>query len=174
MDIDPRTYPTRMYIRFLAHQQLVADQTGQPITVLMQRLGREPYVQTITPGDEAPGLAPNAGNATGDPSLRIGVSVTPTRDNTGADTFSADAAELNSPAPTATSGVDTAIDTALFDEIVQTLFNPTCHPELYQSCGTIAAAAELETQLAAEIVATYRQIKQQQDCPTVQSLNKLL
>ncbi|MGA7934185.1 MAG: hypothetical protein WCA35_11610 [Kovacikia sp.] len=57
MEIDPRTYPSRAFIRFTAQNQLRAELTGQSFTTSVQRLGGESYVQQITPGDPADSIS---------------------------------------------------------------------------------------------------------------------
>jgi hypothetical protein len=67
-----------------------------------------------------------------------------------------------------------SLDEALFEEIARVTFSDNRHPELYQSCGTRRAAANVEASIAAEIVSTYKEITQKQQCPIVQKLNDLL
>jgi hypothetical protein len=69
---------------------------------------------------------------------------------------------------------DRVLDKALFEEIARTTFHKNRYPELYQSCGTPEAAKAVEAKVAAELVETYRQIKQKQKCPIVERLNGLL
>ncbi len=66
------------------------------------------------------------------------------------------------------------LDEVLFEEIAQNTFNANRYPELYQSCGTRKAAKAVEARVAADLVATYKRIKRAQECPIVQSLNRLL
>lgn len=68
----------------------------------------------------------------------------------------------------------TAVDNDLLKEIAATLFNSDRHPELYQPCKDIIEATAIEDAIAFDIVATYRQIKQNQKRTEVQALNKLL
>lgn len=53
METDPKTYPSRAFIRFTAQNQLKADLTGQSFTASVQRLGGESYAQQITPSSTA-------------------------------------------------------------------------------------------------------------------------
>lgn len=66
------------------------------------------------------------------------------------------------------------LDEDLFEEVAKTLFHADRYPELYQSCGTPKAAKAVEAKVAAELVATYLQIKLKQQCPIVKRLNALL
>ena len=179
MDIDPKTYPTRMFIRLVAHQQLLADATGQPISVMMQRSGREPYVQSLSPDADFPGQTSNSQDFVDGLSFSMGASVNPTE--AGAKDPKSFEDALSMPAQGQAidpkQGQNTSsseIDEALFADLVKNAFYPSRNPELYQSCGTAKAAAAVETRVIAEIVAAYRQIKSKQGCPVVQGLNKLL
>ncbi|HEY9661128.1 MAG TPA: hypothetical protein V6C65_21965, partial [Allocoleopsis sp.] len=51
MEIDPGTYPSRAFIRFTAQNQLLSDLTGQPILMIVQRLGEESCTQHVIPMD---------------------------------------------------------------------------------------------------------------------------
>ena len=177
MDIDPKTYPSRMFVRFTAHNQLTADASGQTITVSVQRLGGDNYVQQAIPDGESPSLATDSGSfACG---FRMGLSVNPTSaENTTQGGKDESQDSKPSGEPSGLMGGDKSpkcgIDEVLFEEIVQTLFNPNRYPELYHSSGTQKAATEVEARVAVEIVTAYRTIKQKQDCPIVQRLNSLL
>ena len=177
MDIDPKTYPSRTFTRFTARNQLLADATGRPIVSSVQRLGGKTYVQEAIPDGKAPSISQNPGDsATG---LHLGLSRShPGLGNTpvGSNQDGADANSLSEDSSLAPQNAAqcSGIDEALFEEVVKTTFNPNRFPDLYQSCGTQEAAFEVEAAVAAEIVAAYRQIKDKQDCPIVQSLNKLL
>ncbi|MBE7380680.1 MAG: hypothetical protein F6J95_004645 [Leptolyngbya sp. SIO1E4] len=166
MDSDPKNYPSRMFIRFTARNQLIADATGRPIAAMVQRLGGDAYVQRVNPETEAPALAADD-DADG---FLEGVSLEMSPD-----------LQTQSGTPETETGkdasqgdVDCCVDDALFAEIVKTTLNPSHHPELYQPCQTSQLAKAIEASVAAEIVATYRQIKRKQTCPIVQGLNKLL
>ncbi len=67
-----------------------------------------------------------------------------------------------------------AFDEALFREITATSFHPNQHPELYQPCLSAHDAAEIEDQIATEIIQTYGQIQQSKKSELVQRLNSLL
>jgi hypothetical protein len=177
MDIDPKTYPSRNFARFMAHNQLIADATGQPIMASVQRLGGKTYVQKAIPDGETPSIT----NTPGNPSfgLNLGMSINPVGRNTPPQDGHSDLQPSIPPDQCAGIAPEEAnqgpgIDEALFEEVVKTTLNPQRFPDLYRSCGTQKAAMEVETAVAAEIVAAYRRIKQNQDCPIVQGLNKLL
>lgn len=183
MDFDPTTHPSRMFIRFSARNQLTADITGRPIAAVVKRLDGETYIQRATPEKEAiaeDNLSDFSGN------LGRDTSNTPEADDPSGGSsrntqplysqaeISASAANQNASNDGEDCEENCQIDEVLFREIVKTRFNRDRYPELYQACETSRAAKEIETKVAAEIVASYRQIKRQQACPTVQSLNKLL
>ncbi|SRR5579883_2162553 len=130
MSIDPSTYPSRAFIRFMAQNQLRADLTGQSFTTSIQRSGGESYLQQVTPN--------------------------------------------RSEAFTSETPEDAVLDEDLFEEIAKTTFSASRYPELYQSCGTHRAAKAVETRVANELIDTYRQIKQKQNCALVERLNALL
>ena len=142
MDIDPKNYPSRTFVRFTARNQLMADASGQPITMSVNRFGGNTYLQQAIPGEEF--LSTDSGSFSGS---------SPGADN---------------------EALTYGIDEVLFAEIVKTTFNPSSYPELYQSCGTRKAAADIEARVADEIVTAYRSIKQKQNCPIVQSWNSRL
>lgn len=177
MDIDPKTYPSRAFARFTARNQLLADATGRPIISSVQRLGGKTYVQEAIPDGEGPSISKNPGDAaTG---LHLGLSLSPTGlGNTpaGSNLDGDEAGLLNEDTSLDPSNGSQCpgIDEALFEEVVKTTLNQNRFPDLYRSCGTQEAAFEVEAAMAAEIVAAYRRIKEKQDCPTVQSLNRLL
>jgi hypothetical protein len=130
MDIDPRTYPSRAFIRFTAQNQLRADLTGQSFTTSVKRADGETYIQQVNPSDLAE--------------------------------------------PISEVPEDRILDEVLFEEIAEITCSANRYPELYRSCGTQQAAKALETQVAAEMVAAYLQIKLKQRCPIVARLNALL
>lgn len=168
MEFDPKTYPSRTFIRFLAHQQLLADASGQPIQVAMQRLDRPPYLQTLTPGSDVA----TSKTSSQDMSMGLGLRMTLSANPTGKDQGQGDR-------PTgqisARQGKNKSpIDENLFEEVVKTAFNSDRNLEIYQSCGTVTGAEAVELGVIREIVSTYRQIQQNRTSPTVQNLNKLL
>jgi hypothetical protein len=174
MEIDVSTYPSRAFIRFTAQNQLIADLTGQPVHAMVQRLGGESYTQQVMPGNQPNMINP----ANSDLGLDLDISI---NHQSSAHDLNGDiqASEQHSPAELISQADDRAfeeaiLDETLFDEIAKTSFNPNRYPELYQSCGTRRAAAAIEAQVAAEIVAIYQQIKQQQQCSIVRGLNSLL
>jgi len=157
-DFDPNTYPSRRFIRFTAERQLMADATGQPNTMTIQRLGRSTYVQTFDP----------------DPSIG----------DRGAEELDDTEEEVPAAAPSATPMTEAfaatdappanGIDETLFAEIVETVFQPNHHPELYQACATVTAAGQVEVDVATEIVEAYRHIKRNESSLRVQRLNRLM
>lgn len=170
MDIDPRTYPSRTFVRFTAHNQLMADATGMPITASIQRLGGNTYTQQVLPEGESPSSL-NDPNGT-ESGFSMGLSMNPISDK---NTTDSGAEMVGSAEPTSEDEASVCgVDEALFEEIIKTTLNPNRFPELYQCCGTQKAAAEVETRVAAEVVAAYRQINRKQNCPIVQRLNSLL
>ncbi|MGF1537607.1 MAG: hypothetical protein ACFB4J_14150 [Elainellaceae cyanobacterium] len=66
------------------------------------------------------------------------------------------------------------LDSALLKDITATLFESDRHPELYRPCQDILEATAIEEAIASEIVVTYLRIKQNEQHPAVQALNKLL
>ncbi|EKU97512.1 hypothetical protein Lepto7375DRAFT_6708 [Leptolyngbya sp. PCC 7375] len=177
MDIDPRTYPSRTFVRFTAHNQLQADATGVPVTASVQRLGGDSYTQQAIPDGDSPSIMH------GSSGFSMGFSVSPANDENpieepthgGGENDQTlmpfeEPADLECENQASISGVDEA----LFEDIIKTTINPNSCPELFQSCGTQEAAKALEARIAARIVAAYRKIKQQQDCPIVQRFNNLL
>lgn len=68
----------------------------------------------------------------------------------------------------------TTLDRALLKDITLTLFESDRHPELYRPCQDILEATAIEEAIASEIVVTYLRIKQNEQHPAVQALNKLL
>lgn len=171
MDIDPKTYPSRTFARFTAHNQLMADITGQPIVASVQRLGGKTFTQEAIPDGEAPSVKSDseASSSAFQMNMSINVAGHQGRDRQ-APGLSGDTPESD----LETSLPGPSLDEALFAEIVKTTLNPTRFPDLYRSCGTQEAAMEVEAMVAAEIVSAYRRIKQNQDCSVVQGLNKLL
>lgn len=171
MDIDPKTYPSRTFARFTAHNQLMADLTGQPVVASVQRLGGKTFMQEALPDGEAPSV--KSGSEASSSAFRMNMSV----DMAGQQGRDRQAPDLSGETPESdleTSLLEPSLDEALFAEIVKTTLNPTRFPDLYRSCGTQEAAMEVEALVAAEIVSVYRRIKQNQDCSVVQGLNKLL
>ncbi len=173
MDIDPRTYPSRTFVRFTAHNQLKADATGQTITASVQRLGGKSYVQQAIPDGEFPSII------SGSSGFKMGMSVSPIGDEsiTDGDIGNSQAADPLGDAASLSCDNEAqmcGVDETLFEEIIKTTITPNRFPDLYQCCGTQKAAMEVEAIVAAEVVASYRQIKQKQDCPIVQRLNNLL
>ncbi|MEB3355198.1 MAG: hypothetical protein VKK04_00525 [Synechococcales bacterium] len=67
-----------------------------------------------------------------------------------------------------------ALDESLLRDIASTLFHPSRHPELYESCESRSTAMEIESAIAAEIVNTYKHIKRKEYDPAIQELNSLL
>ncbi len=155
MTLDPSTYPSRTFIRFTVNNQLLADVTDQTITASVQRLGGQTYVQKAVPGEELPSLSRQSMDW--GTSLKVGQSIqTPASDH--------QESWIQAEPP--------VLDEELLAEVTQTAFHD--HPHLYQDCGSAAAAAAVEAEIATEIIAAYRTIKQKQACPIVQSLNQLL
>ena len=164
MDIDPKTYPSRMFARFTAHNQLMADVTGQTITSSVQRLGGATYMQQAIPDGDSPSISTDSSPRSG--GFRMGFSINP---SSAEDTTRRVRGESHDCQPLGALSALESGDDCLSNGIDEALFQ-----ELYQSCGTQKAATEVETRVAAEIVAAYRTIKRKQDCLIVQSLNNLL
>jgi len=173
MDIDPKTYPSRNFVRFTAHNQLMADATGVPFMAAVQRLGGKTYTQEAIPNGEVPSITTKGGGLQMGMSLNTGCVESPPHPEEGEEKTSPFSNELSS---LASDFVDQneGIDEALFEEVVKNTINPNRFPDLYRSCGTQEAAMAVEAMVAAEIVSAYRRIKRKQDCPIVQDLNKLL
>ena len=66
------------------------------------------------------------------------------------------------------------LDESLLKDISSLAFHPDQHPEIYQPCASREQAAAIEQAIAAEIVATYKQIKANETNPNIQALNALL
>jgi|GEM_PF-1096127 len=182
MDFDPKTVPSRMFIRFIAHEQLMADMTGEATTVNLKRLGREPFVQEILPGGKPPLSYMYPGDSE-DPirgdELTMRMSMNwmgdrPQVDSEPSDIKASEPSDFPSPTPEDAPLEEDQIDEALFKAIVDTTFNPNQHPELFRTCDSVEAAAMVEAKLVSEIITVYRTIKAQQANPIVQGLNKLL
>jgi hypothetical protein len=142
-------YPTRSFIKFSARSQLISNLTGQVFTTYIQRQGLSATTDLISPE------SPDSWSETSD------------AEQTGAgNDASSDA--MNP------SHIDEELDESLFRDITSTTFHPDQHPELYQPCESLERAAEIESQIAAEIVETYQRIRVQQNHPVVQTLNALL
>ncbi|WP_017299041.1 hypothetical protein [Nodosilinea nodulosa] len=66
------------------------------------------------------------------------------------------------------------LDEMLLQRIVQAMFNPSQHPELYRPYPTAAAAAAVEAELAQTIVDVYKQACLEQRQSLVEQFNALL
>ncbi|NER80844.1 MAG: hypothetical protein F6K42_14995 [Leptolyngbya sp. SIO1D8] len=181
MDSDPKNYPSRMFIRFTARNQLTADATGRPIAAMVQRFGGEAYVQRMIPENESSSSSVAEGGFSEDLGLEFSMDSIPSGDptdhpleNNQAHVTPDKAPQVETDNTAVVPNADCCIDDALFSEIVKTTFNHSRYPELFQSCGTSQAAREVEAKVAADIIASYRQIKRRQSSPVVQGLNKLL
>ncbi|MBU6230101.1 MAG: hypothetical protein KGQ93_10455 [Cyanobacteria bacterium REEB459] len=163
--LDPNLYPSRAFIRFTAHNQLLADLTGETVTASVQRWGGQTYLQTAQPGKALPSLSRQS--EAGAAQLTLGMALHPSPNPT---PLSQDMA----PSLSQADPVAPAIAEDLFTEVTQTLFQACRSPQLYQDCGSPEAAKAVEEEVAAEIIATYRQIKQNQTSPIVQRLNQQL
>lgn len=144
------------------------------MTAVVQRLGRESYVQKITPNDEPGTIRLDDSNS----GFSFGLSLNALNSS---DINRADTQNLPVPPEleniadaTSPDILPASLDEDLFNEIVTNTFKPIRNPELYQSCGTPKAAADVELRITGEIIETYRQIKLNQQRSTVQSLNGLL
>lgn len=176
MDFDLKTVPSRMFIRFVARKQLLVDMTGQATPVYIKRMGRNPFVQQLTPGGE-----PTIWSSTRSDEMdgsRMGVLLNrrsdrpnPKAENSGSSAFDGSDAPSSKIEPSTTAE---DIDEELFKAIVDTTFTSSRHPELFQPCGTVEAATEVEARLITEIISAYRRIKAQQENPIIQRLNNLL
>lgn len=148
MENPSHIYPTRSFIKFAARSQLIANLTGQVFTTFIQRHGHETSNDLISP-EAAPSDIPS--------------------DIELADTESS----IDEPHES-THPMDQSLDNDLFRDITNSVFHPEQHPELYEPCDSVEMAADIENQIAAEIVETYQTIKFNQKSPMVQSLNALL
>jgi hypothetical protein len=144
MENPSHIYPTRSFIKFAARSQLIANLTGQVFTTFVQRYGHETSKDLISP----------------EPPL--------------ADAELADAEPLSDEPRESTHPMEQALDNELFRDITNSVFHPEQHPELYEPCDSVEMAADIENEIAAEIVETYQTIKFNQKSPMVQSLNALL
>lgn len=165
MIVDPNTYPSRIFIRFTAHNQLLADAIGEAVIASVQRGGGQTYVQTALPGEVLPSLARSSGP--GADRVSLGMAIHRSTDQA---PFPQGAA----PFLGKTEPKGRVIDETLFADITQTLFQVRCSPRLYQDCGSPEAARGVEREVATAIIAAYRKIKQNQTSPIVQSLNQRL
>jgi hypothetical protein len=66
------------------------------------------------------------------------------------------------------------LDEALLKEVATTMFESDRYRNLHHACRSQEEAAATEDQIAAEVAETYRQIKLQQQNPTIRRLNGLL
>jgi hypothetical protein len=163
--LDPTVYPSRTFIRFTARNQLLADLTGETVTATVQRAGGAAYVQIALPGKALP--CPSHPSGAGAPPLTLGMTIHGSTDQ-------ASLPQGAAPSPREAEPEGLAIDESLFADITQTLFQVSCSPRLYQDCGSPEAARGVEREVATAIIAVYRQIKQNQTSPLVQSLNQRL
>lgn len=72
------------------------------------------------------------------------------------------------------SEVYECLDEALIKEISATLLQSELYRSLYSQCRSKREAANITDRMIDELVASYRQIKQQQQNPLIQQLNSLL
>lgn len=165
MIVDLSAYPSRIFIRFTARNQLLADAIGEAVIACVQRGGGQTYIQTALPGEALPSLSRPSGP--GADRLNLGMTI---HGSTGQAPLPQGAA----PSPREAEPEGLAIDESLFADITQTLFQVSCSPRLYQDCGSPEAARGVEQEVATAIIAAYRQIKQNQTSPLVQSLNQRL
>jgi len=163
--LDPSLYPSRAFIRFTAHNQLLADLIGETVTASVQRWGGQTYLQTAQPGKTLPSLSNQSDAGAGQLTLGMALHTSPNPDPLSLRT----AASLSQADPVAP-----AIDEDLFTEVTQTLFQVCRNPKLYQDCGSPEGARTVEGEVATEIIAAYRQIKRNQTSPIVQRLNQQL
>ncbi len=163
--LDANRYPSRTFIRFTAHNQLLADLTGETVTASVQQWGGQTYVQTAQPGKALPSLSNQSGAETGQLTLEMALhrSTDPTP-----------LSQSTAPSLSQANPAAPVIDEDLFSEVTQTLFQVCRNPRLYQDCGSPEGARAVEGEVATEIIATYRQIKQNQASSIVQRLNQQL
>ena len=131
----------------------------------VQRWGGQTYIQAAQPGKALPALSNQSDAGAGQLTLGMALHTSPNPDPLSQDR----AASLNQVDPVAP-----AIDENLLTEVIQTLFQVCRNPKLYQDCGNPKEARAVEGEVAAEIIATYRQIKRNQASPIVQRLNQQL
>lgn len=163
--LDPNLYPSRAFIRFTAHNQLLADLTGETVTASVQRWGGQTYIQTAQPGKALPSLSNQSDAGAGQLTLGMALRTSPNPDSVSQHT----APSLDQADPVAPE-----IDEELLTEVIQTLFQVCRNPKLYQDCGSPKEARAVEGEVAEEIIATYRKIKRNQTSPIIQRLNQQL
>ncbi|HBB31570.1 MAG TPA: hypothetical protein DDZ80_04310 [Cyanobacteria bacterium UBA8803] len=66
------------------------------------------------------------------------------------------------------------LDERLLEELAATLFHQEQNQAFAQPCISRAEADEIENRMAADLVQTYRDMKQRQKNPLVEQLNRLL
>ncbi|HEY9625282.1 MAG TPA: hypothetical protein V6C78_33480 [Crinalium sp.] len=176
MDFDGSIYPSRMFIRCTAHNQLLTDLTEQAISTFVQLEG-EAYLHAIAPTEyfdvkpldlEDLDINFNVPMAWDDFSLEfdaIELLEDPSEDDWEWETM---------PLTPLGSADSISLDEALLEDIATTIFSSNRYPELYRAYATKEAAAEIEFYVAQEIVTTYKRILSKRHCPTVQALNQLL
>lgn len=170
-DFAPNPFPSRRFVRFIAHKQLIADATGITTTLKAQRYGKDTFHQQFTPGHPVP--------TTGIESTRSVNELESifAQDSEGEVKMDGDRSGGHaSPVSTLESHQPFSgnVDNSLFEDILKTTVTPENWPALYQACETPEDATALELKVAAAIVSTYRQIKFRQQDPVVQQLNQLL
>lgn len=167
MDAPANPFPTPLFVRFIAHQQLTADATGQITTLKAQRRGKGLFHWQFSPHQPIKTQF-GATEPWSEKLQSTSSQETRYRDR--------DCPTLpNQPAPhQSLTAATAAIDEPLFDDIFTTTITPQRWPQLYQASASPRAAIALELQAAAEVVATYRLIKFNQTSPLIQQLNDLL
>ena len=162
-NFEPNRFPSRMFVRFIARKQLVADATGLTTTLKAQRRGKGLFYQQFVPERAVPGVM--ASDEIANQTLEAGQA------RNGRSPAAPDPESAPQWVP---SDPTELLDEALLAEICQTTLAPQHWPALYQACATTAAATELELEAAADIVTTYRHLKANQSTAIVQQLNRWL
>lgn len=155
-------YPTRSFIRFQSKSQLVADLTGQQVMTFVNRSGETSYPEMLRPSANS--------ELESQPLSRPAKSNLNEPESEGA----ANESLMSEPLMSEPLMGEPLIDEALLEEITATVFRPDQHPELYQPCNSRQEATQIEHEVAAEIIAIYKRILQNQRDAMIQRLNALL
>lgn len=159
MDINPANYPSRMFIRFLAETQIVADSGNQVINMYVKRLNNKAFTLTATPGLQFPKV-----ESYREAGFNLDLSIKP-----------AEPIDINASCEQENVSINyPSFDESLFEDICKTTFKAPYNKYLYQDCGNQEAAFSVEKEVAAEVIAAYRKIKKNSESSTIKSLNALL
>ncbi|MGD1942480.1 MAG: hypothetical protein ACFB0G_14315 [Leptolyngbyaceae cyanobacterium] len=162
-NFEPNRFPSRMFVRFIARKQLIADATGLTTILKAQRRGKGLFYQQFVPDRAVPAAMVS------DDLANQSLAASPALNGR------SQAADNRESVPQLTqSDPAEPLDEALLAEICQTTLAPQHWPAFYQACATAVAATELELEAAADIVTTYRRLKANQSIAIVQQLNQWL